>query len=57
MENQQNSIAYEQVIERGCGIDTHKESLVATIRGNGIKEQTRSYDTFTESIERLRDWL
>jgi len=57
MENQPNSITFEQVIERGCGIDIHKEVLVATIRGHGIKEQTRSFDTFTGSLERLRDWL
>ena len=50
-------IEYEQVIERGCGIDIHKMVLVATIRGIGIKEETRSFNGFTESIEGLRDWL
>ncbi len=52
-----NNIEFEQVIERGCGIDIHKQVLVATIRGTGIKEETRSFDGFTESIEQLRDWL
>jgi transposase len=42
---------------RGCGIDLHKKVLVATVRGTGIKEETRSYDSFTESIEKMRDWL
>lgn len=50
-------IEFEQVIERGCGIDIHKMVLVATIRGIGIKEETRTFDGFTESIEALRDWL
>ena len=50
-------IEFEQVIERGCGIDIHKMVLVATIRGIGIKEETRTFDGFTESIEELRDWL
>lgn len=50
-------IEYEQVIERGCGIDVHKMVLVATIRGVGIKEETRSFNGFTESIEELREWL
>lgn len=50
-------IEFEQVIERGCGIDIHKMVLVATIRGIGIKEETRSFNGFTESIEELRDWL
>jgi transposase len=51
------AIAFEQVIERGCGIDVHKKVLVATVRGSGIEEQTRSFDSFTENIEELRDWL
>ena len=51
------AIAFEQVIERGCGIDIHKKVLVATIRGIGIKEETRSFNSFTENIEELCDWL
>lgn len=50
-------IEFEQLIERGCGIDVHKKLLVATIRGVGIKEETREFDGFTESIESMRDWL
>ena len=50
-------IEYEQVIERGCGIDIHKMVLVATIRGIGINEETRTFSGFTESIEELSDWL
>lgn len=57
MENQKEHIAFEQVIERGCGIDIHKSILVATIRGIGISEETRTFDGFTQSIESLRDWL
>lgn len=52
-----NNIEFEQVIERGCGIDIHKKILVATVRGTGIHEETRSFDGFTESIEQMRDWL
>lgn len=51
------SITFEQVIERGCGIDVHKKVIVATIRGTGIKEMTKTYGSFTESIEQMRDWL
>lgn len=57
MADSKNNIEFEQVIERGCGIDIHKQVLVATIRGTDIKEETRSYDGFTISIEKLRDWL
>ena len=31
--------------------------MVATIRGTGIKEETREYGAFTEDIESLRSWL
>lgn len=57
MEATKKHIEFEQLIERGCGLDVHKSVLVATIRGIGIKEETRSFDAFTESIEQLRDWL
>jgi transposase len=30
---------------------------VATIRGTGIKETTKTFNSFTESIEEMRDWL
>jgi transposase len=50
-------VVFEQQIERGCGIDVHKKVLVATIKGLGIKEETRSFDSFTSSIEAMRDWL
>lgn len=57
METEQVQVTFEQVIDRGCGIDVHKKVLVATIRGKGIKEETRTYSSFTEAIEELRDWL
>lgn len=57
MIDKKQQIEFEQIIERGCGIDVHKKIIVATIRGTGIKEQTRTFDGFTESIEKMRDWL
>ena len=57
MATKQDKIEFDQVIERGCGIDIHKSVLVATVQGKSIKTETRSYDAFTESIKQLRDWL
>ena len=57
MEKKKNQVEFEQIIERGCGIDIHKKVLAATIRGTAIKEDTRTYDGFTDSIEEMRDWL
>lgn len=52
-----NLVEFAQLVEKGCGIDVHKSVIVATIKGTGIKEETRSFDGFTASIESLRDWL
>ena len=50
-------IQFEQVIERGAGLDVHKETIVVTIQGKGIKTETKSFSTFTSSLKKLRDWL
>lgn len=54
---EKQGVYFDQIIPRGCGIDVHKSVLVCTIRGEGIREETRSYDGFTESIEELGGWL
>ena len=41
-------------IERGCGIDVHKEIVVATIDGKGLKKQTREFSAYTSSLTSLR---
>jgi len=51
------TIAFEQVISRGCGIDVHKEVVVITVRGEGLREETITYSTFTEELEKMRDML
>jgi transposase len=50
-------ITFEQVVSRGCGLDVHKETVVATIKGEGINEATRTFQTFTSSLTDLHDWL
>lgn len=57
MTTKEDKIEFDQVIEKGCGIDIHKSVLVSTVQGKGIKTETRSHDAFTESIVELRDWL
>lgn len=54
---EKQTIQFEQIFERGCGIDVHKKILVATIRGRGIQEETREFASYTSSIEELRIWL
>ena len=54
---ERNTIEFEQLIERGCGIDVHKETAVATVGGKGIKVETKTYETFTSSLKEMKEWL
>lgn len=50
-------IKFTQVVSRGCGMDIHKEVVVATVQGTCIRQETREFNTFTSSLTQLRDWL
>lgn len=50
-------VEFEQVVERGSGMDVHKETVVATVAGIGIKQETRTFSTFTNSLKELNEWL
>lgn len=50
-------VEFEQIIARGCGLDVHEKSVVATIDGSGLVRETRTFDTYTSSLKDLRDWL
>ncbi|WPQ62132.1 IS110 family transposase [Chitinophaga sancti] len=54
---EQSHISFEQVVSRGCGLDVHQENVVATIRGDNLQEQTRTFSTFTSSLKDLVAWL
>jgi hypothetical protein len=49
------------VIERGCGLDVHKDSVVACVRtpgsGGRREQETRTFGTMTRDLLALRDWL
>lgn len=51
------TVSFEQVISRGCGIDVHKKTAVATIDGAGLQRSTREFGTFTRSLTELKEWL
>ena len=50
-------VEFEQIIERGCGLDVHEKTVVATINGTGLKPETRTFDTFTSSLKELANWF
>jgi transposase len=33
------------IIEKGCGLDVHKETVVACVMGEGIKKEIRTFST------------
>lgn len=52
-----NNIEFEQVIDRGCGLDVHRDTVVATVMGKGIQTETRTFGTTTSSLNELGVWL
>ena len=54
---QEQLTSFEQIVQRGCGMDVHKETVVATVSGSGIKIETRTFATFTNDLYKLKDWL
>lgn len=44
-------------VERGCGIDIHRDTAVATIKGKDIATETKTFLTFTENLYELVGWL
>lgn len=51
----------EAIIERCCGLDVHKDSVVACVlvgpAEGRTRKEIRTYGTTTMQLEQLRDWL
>ena len=50
-------VTFPQLVQRACGIDVHLKVVVATIDGVGLERETRSFKTFTSSLNELKEWL
>ena len=50
------TVQFEQLISVGCGIDVHKDVIVATIGKSNNEYQTKSFSAFTSSLIDLKDW-
>ena len=50
-------ITFDEVVERGCGLDVHKKEIVATVSGTCIKSETRTFQSTTRSLTELKEWL
>ncbi len=47
----------ENIVDKGCGIDVHKETVVACVMGTGIEKEVRTYGTMTGELLELKEWL
>ena len=51
------NVEFEPVATRCCGLDVHKVEIVATVEGEGIKRETRTFKSTTRSLTELKEWL
>jgi hypothetical protein len=52
--NEKEEATMEIIIERGCGLDVHKETVVGCIMGTGIQKEVRTYRAMTNDLLRLK---
>jgi len=45
------------ILDRGCGLDVHKDTVVATIKGSDFDTETKTFLTFTDDLYDLVQWL
>ena len=45
------------ILDRGCGLDVHKDTVVATIKGSDFDTETKTFLTFTDDLYNLVEWL
>jgi transposase len=50
-------MAMDVIIDKGCGLDVHKETVVACVMGSGIKKEIRTFSAMTGDLLRLKGWL
>jgi hypothetical protein len=42
------------IIDKGCGLDVHKETVVACVKGSGIKKEIRTFSAMTGDLLRMK---
>ena len=50
-------VTFPQLIQHACGINVHLKVVVATIDRAGLQRETRSFKTFTSSLNELKEWF
>jgi hypothetical protein len=55
--NKKEGTIIKIIIEKGCGLDEHKRTVVTRIMEVGIKKEIRTNTTMTNDLLRLEEWL
>ncbi len=50
-------ISFPQIVERGAGMDVHRDTIVVTVMGTGIVTETKTFTTYTNDLRNLSSWL
>lgn len=45
------------ILDCGCGLDVHKDTVVASIKGSDFDPETKTFLTFTDDLYNLVEWL
>lgn len=45
------------ILDSGCGLDVHKDKVVASIKGKDVFSDTKTFLTFTDNLHALVGWL
>lgn len=53
----ESQISFPQVVERGAGMDLHRDTVVVTVMGTGIITETRTFTTYTNDLRSLSSWF
>ena len=51
------NVEFEPIATRCCGLDVHKVEIVATVEGEGMNRETRTFKSTTRSLTELKEWL
>jgi hypothetical protein len=50
-------VSFPVYVSRGCGLDVHQQTVVASIAGKDIEAQTKTFGTFTDELHQMVVWL
>jgi transposase len=45
------------VVDRGAGLDVHKETVAACVMGSGIEQEVRTFGTMTNDLLKMKAWF